>query len=121
MAALFQANFGSPQETRNFDPPSSGHLDLVADGRVGRAVFNPGWRWSSNVKPIAGTELCEQAHVGYFISGSMTVQSKDGTTVTYGPGDYAEMDPGHDAWVVGSEPCVVLDWTGFTTYAQPAS
>ena len=61
MTALIQASFDSPEETRNFDPPSSGHLDLVADGKVGRGTFNPGWRWSVNVKPIAGTELCEQA------------------------------------------------------------
>jgi len=61
-----------------------------------------------------------QEHVGYFISGSVTVRAKDGAEVTYGPGDYAEIAPGHDAWTVGSEPCVVIDWTGFTTYAQPA-
>jgi hypothetical protein len=119
-SSLMRANFDSPEETRNFDPASSGHLDLVAGGRVGRAVFMPGWQWSKNVKPIAGTELCEQAHVGYFITGRMTVQAADGTEVTYGPGDYAEMAPGHDAWVVGDEPCTVIDWTGFTTYAQPA-
>ena len=53
MTALIQASFDSPEETRNFDPPSSGHLDLVADGKVGRGTFNPGWRWSVNVKPIA--------------------------------------------------------------------
>jgi hypothetical protein len=67
MPALTRESFDSPVETRNFDPPSSGHLDLVAGGKVGRAVFNPGWRWSANVKPIAGTELCEQAHGGYFL------------------------------------------------------
>ncbi|MBV9208646.1 MAG: cupin domain-containing protein [Actinobacteria bacterium] len=122
MSALVQASFDKPEETRNFDPPSSGHLDLVAGGKVGRGTFNPGWRWSVNVKPIAGTELCEQAHVGYMVSGRMTVRAKDGTEVTYGPGDYAEMAPGHDAWVDASEtePCIVIDWTGFTDYAKPA-
>jgi EutQ-like cupin domain len=118
---LTKANFGSPEETRYFEPPESGHLDLVAGGKVGRGTFNPGWRWSENVKPIAKTDLCEQAHVAYCISGQMTVQAKDGTQVTYGPGDYAEMAPGHDAWVVGDVPCVVIDWTGFATYAQPAA
>jgi uncharacterized cupin superfamily protein len=61
-----------------------------------------------------------QAHVGYFLSGSMTVEAEDGQRITYKAGDYAEMAPGHDAWVEGTEVCVVLDWTGFTTYAQPA-
>jgi hypothetical protein len=120
MPALTQANFNSPQETRNFDPPSSGHLDLIADGKVGRGTFNPGWQWSKNVKPIAGTELCMQAHVGYFVSGQMMVEAQDGSRIQYGPGDYAEMAPSHDAWVVGDEPCVVIERTGFTTYAQPA-
>ena len=92
----------------------------MAGGKVGRGTFMPGWRWSVNVKPIAGTEWCEQAHVGYMVSGRMTVRAKDGTEVTYGPGDYAEMEPGHDAWIEGDEPCVVIDWTGFTDYAKPA-
>jgi len=120
MTALTRASFDSPQETRNFDPPDSGHLELVADGAVGRATFNPGWQWSKNVRPIAGGELCQQEHVGYFVSGRMRVRAADGTEMEYGPGDYAEMEPGHDAWVVGDEPCVVIDWAGFTTYAQPA-
>lgn len=120
MAALTRESFDSPQETRHFDPPESGYLQLVSDGAVGRATFNPGWQWSKNVKPIAGTELCQQAHVGYFVSGRMMVEAQDGSRVEYGPGDFATMDPGHDAWVMGDEPCVVIDWTGFTTYAQPA-
>jgi hypothetical protein len=120
MPALIQEDFDTPGETRFFEPQSSGHLDLVAGGKVGRGTFMPGWQWSKNVKPIAGGELCQQAHVGYFISGRMMVEAFDGTRIEYGPGDYAEMEPGHDAWVVGDEPCVVIDWTGFTTYAQPA-
>lgn len=121
--SLTQENFDAPQETRPFDPPQSGHLDLVAGGTVGRAVFNPGWQWSKNVQPIAGGDLCQQAHVCYFISGRMMVEAEDGTRITYGPGDFATMEPGHDAWVPveDSEPCIVIDWAGFSTYAQPAS
>lgn len=118
--SLTRANFDHPQETRNFDPPQSGHLELVADGTVGRATFNPGWQWSKNVKPLAGTDLCMQAHVGYFISGRMMVEAEDGSRIEYGPGDFATMEPGHDAWTVGDEPCVVLDWAGFSNYAKPA-
>jgi hypothetical protein len=97
-------------------------MDLLQIGgsEIGRLTLEPGWRWSDDVKPIAGTELCEQAHACYFLSGSMTVRAKDGTEVTYGPGDVAMMEPGHDAWVTGDAPCVVLDWAGFATYAQPA-
>ena len=120
MAALTRESFDSPKETRKFDPPSSGYLQLVADGTVGRATFMPGWQWSKNVKPIAGTELCEQAHVGYFVSGRMMVEARDGSRIEYGPGDFMMADPGHDAWILGDEPCVVIDWTGFSTYAQPA-
>jgi hypothetical protein len=119
---LIKADFGKPEETRPFSPPESGHVDLVAGGKVGQGTFMPGWRWSVNLKPIAGTELCQQAHVGYFISGEMTVRAHDGTEVTYHAGDYAEMEPGHDAWVPEGQdgPTVVIDWTGFTTYALPA-
>ena len=118
---LTKASFDSPEETRFFEPPESGHLDLVTAGTVGRATFMPGWQWSKNVKPIAGTELCQQGHACYFVSGRMLVEAFDGTRVEYAPGDVATMEPGHDAWVPeDSEPCVVVDWTGFTTYAQPA-
>jgi hypothetical protein len=128
MPALMQQNFSKPEETRPFDPPSSGHLDLVAGGKVGLAEFTPGWRWSDNVRPIVGGTSCQQGHVGYFITGSMVVRADDGTEITYGPGDYAEMEPGHDAWVPADQqgPTVVLDWgaqvegmTGFSTYAKP--
>jgi hypothetical protein len=119
MPALTKASFDKPEETRYFQPPESGRLDLIARGTVGRAVFNPGWKWSVNVKPIVGTDLCEQAHVGYIISGRMEVRASDGTTEIYGPGDFMTAEPGHDAWVLGAEPCVAIDWTGFTTYAKP--
>jgi quercetin dioxygenase-like cupin family protein len=109
-----------PEEVRTFDA-GSGHLDLVNldAGPVGRAVFQPGWRWSEHVKPIAGTDSCQAAHTCYFLAGRMTVVSDDGQQIDYGPGDFAIMPPGHDAWTVGDEPCVIIDWQGFADYAKP--
>jgi quercetin dioxygenase-like cupin family protein len=116
---LVRKSLDTPEEDRPFEE-NSGHLELVNldSGAVGRATFNPGWRWSTHVKPIAGTDSCQAAHLGYFISGHMTVEMEDGERVEYGPGDFASMAPGHDAWVVGDEPCVFIDWQGFADYAK---
>jgi quercetin dioxygenase-like cupin family protein len=122
MSALIRKNFDSPEEVRAF-AADSGHLELVNidGGPVGRATFQPGWRWSEHVKPIAGTASCQAAHTCYFVSGRMAVITDGGETVEYGPGDFAIMAPGHDAWTVGDEPCIVVDWQGFADYAKPAS
>ena len=106
--------------TRPFEG-GTGQLQLVnlEQGAVGRATFLPGWRWSEHVKPIAKTESCQAAHMGYFVSGRMKVVMNDGEEMEYGPGDFATMAPGHDAWVLGDEPCVVIDWQGFADYAKP--
>ncbi|HZT64896.1 MAG TPA: cupin domain-containing protein [Acidimicrobiales bacterium] len=119
MAALERKNINSPDETRQFKD-GRGHLDLVtlAGGPVGRATFEPGWKWSEHVKPIAGTDSCQAAHVGYFVSGRMVVRMDDGEEMEFGPGDVATMAPGHDAWVVGDDPCVIVDWAGFGDYAK---
>jgi quercetin dioxygenase-like cupin family protein len=107
-------------ETRKFGG-DSGQLQLVETdgGAVGRATFNAGWRWSEHVKPIAGTDSCQAAHMGFVISGRMTVKMDDGTTEQFGPGDVMVAPPGHDAWVDGGEPCVVIDWQGVADYAKP--
>jgi quercetin dioxygenase-like cupin family protein len=106
-------------EIRNFEA-DSGQLEVVTTdgGEVGRATFKPGWRWSEHVKPIAGTDSCQASHMGYLISGRMTVQMDDGLSVTFGPGDVMIAPPGHDAWVEGSEDCVVIDWQGVADYAK---
>lgn len=112
-------NFERPDERREFK--GHGHLDLLVfdDGlSIGRAEFEPGWRWSNDVKPIAGTELCEAAHSGYCLEGSMTVQMKDGETFTVREGEAYQIPPGHDAWVEGGK-CVLVDITGFQDYAKP--
>jgi quercetin dioxygenase-like cupin family protein len=119
MPGLVRKSLDSPEETRPFEG-DSGQLELVStqEGVVGRATFLPGWKWSEHVKPIAGTDSCQAAHTGYFVSGRMKVVMDDGEEADYGPGDFAVMAPGHDAWVVGDEPCVFVDWQGFADYAK---
>ncbi|MET9215991.1 MULTISPECIES: cupin domain-containing protein [unclassified Nocardia] len=119
MSALTRKNFDAPEETRPFEQ-DKGKLDLVNldSGPVGRAVFEPGWRWSLHVKPIAGTESCQAPHMGYCLSGRMVVVMDDGEQQEFGPGDLMVVPPGHDAWVVGDEACVMLDWQGVADYAK---
>ncbi|BEP13832.1 cupin domain-containing protein [Acidothermaceae bacterium B102] len=119
MSGLVRMTLDQPEEIRLFEG-GTGRLELVnlGGGAVGRATFLPGWRWSEHVKPIAKTESCQAAHLGYFVSGRMRVVMTDGEELEYGPGDFAIMAPGHDAWIVGDEPCVVIDWQGFADYAK---
>lgn len=116
---LVRKSLNSPDETRPFEG-ETGQLQLVNidGGAVGRATFQPGWRWSTHVKPIARTDSCQAAHAGYFISGRMKVVMDDGTEDEFGPGDLMICPAGHDAWIVGNEPCVVIDWAGFAEYAK---
>jgi hypothetical protein len=117
MATLERKSMSTPDETREF--AAHGHVDLVnlETGAVGRGVFEPGWRWSADVKPIAGTESCEVEHLGYVVSGSMTVRMDDGQQHTYVAGDAFHMPPGHDAWTEGNEACVLVDFGGISKYA----
>lgn len=119
MASYSKANIDSPHETRPFR--DHGHVDVITFGdfTMGRGVFEPGWRWSNDVKPIVGTDSCQARHSGICVSGSMTVQMNDGTEFTLGSGDVVLIDPGHDAWTVGDEACVMYD-TGVAAYAKPA-
>ncbi len=106
-----------PEEVRDFE---KGRLELVkVEGRViGRATLQPGWKWSSHVKPLAGTEWCEAAHLQYQVSGTMKIKMEDGTEFTTKAGDVFFIPPHHDAWVVGEEEVVVVDFEGMGTYAQ---
>ena len=119
MAEMIRKSLDSPEEVRPFKE-NSGQVELInlPEGVVGRATFQPGWKWSKHVKPIAGTDSCQAAHVGYFISGRMKVVMDDGEEAEFGPGDVMVCPPGHDAWIVGDEACVVVDWQGFTDYAK---
>ena len=119
MAGLVRKSLDSPEETRPFED-GKGKLELVnlEGGPVGRATFEPGWRWSKHVKPIAGTDSCQAPHMGYVISGRMGVRMDDGEETEFGPGDFMICPPGHDAWITGDEACVVIDWQGVADYAK---
>lgn len=116
MGDIESQSFDKPDETRNFE---KGRMDLVTlgDVTIGRAVFEAGWKWSECVKPIAGTDSCEVPHTGYVLSGRLHVVMNDGTEGEAGAGDMFRIAPGHDAWTVGNEPCVVLDIQGAPNYA----
>src|SRR3972149_6481000 len=105
-----------PVRVRRF---GNGPLDVVkiGSGTVAKGTFEVGWRWSKDVKPIAGTELCQAPHFMYQMSGRMRVVLADGSEMESGPGDVTVIPPGHDAWVVGNEPVVVIDWGGAANYA----
>lgn len=110
MAGLSKKNFSSPDETRPFE--GKGKLDIVRVGDlpVGRGFYEPGWRWSVNLKPIAGTDSCQSLHVGYALSGRIRIKMNDGEEDEIVGGDVVHILPGHDAWVVGDEPFVFLDF-----------
>jgi hypothetical protein len=118
MASIEVKSFETPDETRPFEGRGKADVVQVGGRQVARGVFEPGWRWSENVKPIAGTDSCETSHLGYCVSGSMRVQMDDGGERTLGPGDVVAIPPGHDAEVVGDEPCVFLDFGEIAEYAK---
>lgn len=110
-------SFGNPEETRRFN---RGRMEIVTvgDHTVGLATFQPGWKWSNDIKPIAQTESCQSTHLGYIVRGRMHVVHDDGTTVELQAGDAMFLAPGHDAWVVGDAPCVVFDVLSAASYAE---
>jgi hypothetical protein len=109
--------FAVPDEIRSFD---NGRLELLHVGQmdIGRLVLRPGWRWANDVKPIAGTAWCEAPHFQYHVSGVLRIRMADGTEFDAKPGDVTSLPSGHDAWVVGDEEVVVVDWYGATEYAR---
>jgi hypothetical protein len=123
MASTAQASkvvwkdFAKCDEVRTF---GNGKAEIVnvGGGTVGRLTLEPGWRWSKDVKPIAGTEWCEAPHFQYQVSGVLHVKMRDGREYELGPGSVSYLPPGHDGWVVGSEPVVLVDWQGATRYAK---
>ena len=107
----------SPDETRTFE---KGKIELVnlGDVTIGRAVLEPGWSWEKYVKPIAKTTSCQQSHTLYTVSGRMKVVMDDGAEEEISPGDTSIIPPGHNAWVVGNERYVSIDFTGLMEYAK---
>jgi hypothetical protein len=112
-----QKSFSQPDETRSF-PNGDLHLIKIGGADIGQLTLRPGWRWSEHVKPIAGTDLCEAPHFQYHVQGTLHVVMGDGTEFDAGPGDVTALPQGHDAWVVGDEPVVVVDWYGASNYAR---
>jgi mannose-6-phosphate isomerase-like protein (cupin superfamily) len=114
---LQRKTLSRPDDTRSFD---KGRVELVTVNEVtfGRATLQPGWKWSTCVKPIAKTHSCEAAHLQYHVSGRLCVTMDDGTQQEFGPGDVSFIPPGHDAWVVGNEPVVLIDISGMRDYAK---
>ena len=112
-------SFNKPDEVREFP---KGRLELARIGGavIGRSTFEPGWRWSTSVKPIAKTESCQATHFGYLVSGVLRTRMDDGTEFEARAGEVALIPAGHDGWVVGSEPVVFVDFQGMADYAQQA-
>ena len=117
MAKMELKSFGAPEEVRQFE---KGRVELVKvnGALIGRAVFEPGWRWSTSVKPLAKTNSCEAPHFQYHISGTLRIRMDDGTERDCKPGDVSSLPSGHDAWVVGNEPAVIIDFQGMRDYAK---
>jgi uncharacterized cupin superfamily protein len=118
MADLEVKNFDSPDETRPFQGNGQVEIVMVEGRAIGRGTFEPGWRWSNNVKPIAGTDSCQTHHLGYVLSGRMRVFMDGGAEAEVGPGDVMAIPPGHDAEVLGDESCVTLEFGDAAHYAQ---
>lgn len=114
---LQRRRFSEPTDVRPF---SHGRVDIIelGDHVIGREVYEPGWRWSIDVKPIAGTDFCQYHHVGYSASGLVKIQLSDGTELEIGPEEVFEIPPGHDAWVVGDEPWISIDFESMRTFGK---
>jgi hypothetical protein len=110
-------NFTSPDEVREF-PLGRAELIEVGGATVGRATLQPGWRWSESIKPIAQTPSCQAAHFQYHVAGTLRIRMDDGTELDCKPGDVSAVAPGHDAWVVGDEPVVIVDFQGMIDFAK---
>ncbi len=104
-------SFNAPDETRT---PQNTKMEIVnfGDMTIVRMTCEPGWKWSEHIRPIVGTESCQGTHFSYVISGHFRTVMNDGTVDDLAPGDIAITPPGHDAWVIGDEPCVLLDFQG---------
>lgn len=118
MAAIEAKSFDSPDEVREFEGNGRAVVVNVAGQTVGRGTFEPGWTWSANVKPIAQTDSCEVSHLGYVLSGRMRVRMDDGSETVIEPGQVVAIPPGHDAEVIGDEPCEMVDFGEFGEYAK---
>lgn len=118
MKSIEVKSFDKPDETRPFEGKGMSEVVMVAGRPIARGTYEPGWRWSSNIKPIAGTELCEVSHLAYCLQGRMRIHMRDGSEQEITPGEVVAIAPGHDADVVGDEDCVLVDFGEITQYAK---
>lgn len=118
MTGVEHRDFSAPDETRTPDKTTV-ELVNVAGGQIGRYTFQPGWRWSECIKPVVGTDSCQVEHIGYCLSGSIHVAHADGSQADVVGGEVYRIGPGHDAWVVGDEPMVCVEFQGAANYAKP--
>lgn len=118
MDSLEVSDFTEPDETRRPDPHVSIELVKMAGGEVGRYTFEPGWRWSEHVKPVVGGESCQIMHLGYVVSGRMGIRTDDGTISEVRQGSVYRIPPGHDGWVIGDEPAILVEFQGAATYGK---
>jgi hypothetical protein len=117
MAQIEAKSLNTPDEVRTFD---KGKLEIInIDGRiVGRATLQPGWKWSQSVKPLVNTKSCEAPHFQYHVSGTLRIKTDDGTVRDCKAGDVSMLGSGHDAWVIGDDPVVLVDFQGMVDYAK---
>lgn len=111
-------SFDHPVEVRRFP---RGRVELVRVGgkTIGRAIFEPGWKWSDSVQPLVHTASCEAPHFQYHVAGVLHVRMDDGSEFDCHPGEISRLPSGHDAWVVGDEQVVIVDFQGMVDYARP--
>jgi class 3 adenylate cyclase len=118
MGELQSKRFDEPDEVISH-PKLKGQIVVLGETYVGRYVHQPGWRWSDDVKPLVGTPSCQYHHQGIVVSGYMQVTTDDGAQRIIGPGEAFDIPPGHDAWVVGEEPHVSIEFLGVRDWARP--
>src|SRR5690349_1589263 len=117
MPKLQRRRFNDSEDVRKF-PNGEVRIVNLDDMVFGEFVLQPGWKWSEDVRPIAGTAQCQHRHIGYVISGRLHITMHDGSTMEFVPGDTYEIPPGHDGWVVGDEPYVGVEFMGARMFAQ---
>jgi hypothetical protein len=108
---IYFKNFRDPDNTMQLDGVAERQVEL-GDLTVGRQKLEPGWRWSTHVRPHVGGELCQARHVGVMLSGRLGIKLRDGTTFELGPDDVFDIPPGHDGYVIGHEPVETVEWAG---------
>jgi class 3 adenylate cyclase len=116
LADVISKSLEAPEETIEF-PGIEAQLVSLGDLTVGRFVTQPGWRWSTHVRPTVGGEWCQARHIGVVISGQVGIAMSDGGRFDFGPGDVFDIPPGHDGWTIGDEPCVQIEWAGIRAFA----